>query len=511
MGEQGRTGRGVAQVGVSRPSSLAALVAIALFVVGSAASIETSGALLVGAKDWVVHRFDWLFVAITSLALFAVVAIAVHPGARLRLAVGDEPPEFGRLAWFAMLFSAGLASGLLYWAAAEPVLHFQANPFLAPAGIEPGSGAAVQTALRITVLHWGLHGWAFYVIVALAIGIYSYRHGRPLTFRTALTPVLGERWVDRWPGRAADLLALFGTVCGVATSLGLAAAGMNATLSRLVGIDVGVGHQVTIVFGVCALGVLSAVSGLARGIRRLSEVNVWVSLLLLVAVAALGPTRFLGELFVRTVADYAYHLVPVGAWLAETAPDREWQASWTVFYWGWWLAWTPFVSLFIARISRGRSVREFVLAVMLVPTLVIIVWMSILGGTALHQELAEPGAVSAAVNRDYSLGIVTLIANLGPAAPQRPLVAIAAFLLFTWLITSLDSATLVLCHLLGAPETAAPKVFWGTTLAAVTCALLLVGGVPALQAASIVVGLPLAALVALVVGGLLWGLFRGRL
>jgi len=502
-------GRLLTTIGLPNPSAAIAVGAIGVFVAGSAASIDVSGAVLIGAKDWVVRGFDWLFVGIATLALGFVGAIGLVPAANVRLGADDETPEFGRFSWFSMLFSAGLASGLLYWATAEPVLHFQANPFIDAAGVAGGSEAAVATALRITVLHWGLHGWAFYVLVALAIGVQSHRYGRPLTFRTALYPLLGDRYIDRWPGLTVDLLALFGTVCGVATSIGLAAAGMNATLGGLFGIGVRLPVQIAIVFGVCALGVVSALSGIARGIRWLSEVNVWISGLLLLAILALGPTLLLGRVFADTLGGYLLDFVPMGAWLADTAREQDWQAAWTVFYWGWWLAWTPFVSLFIARISKGRTVREFVLGVMLVPTLVILVWMSVFGGLALHQELVEPGSISVAVNQDYSLGIVAVIENLAPGGVGKLLLAVAAFLLFTWLITSLDSATLVICHLIGAEESAPAKVFWGIALAAVTCALMIVGGVAALQAASIVVGLPLAILVLLIGASVLRDLARG--
>jgi choline/glycine/proline betaine transport protein len=494
------TARGVLhRIGLLRPASAIALAVLLPFLALSLLSIETASALVIGAKDWVVGRFDWLFVGVASAALLLVVTLGVHPRANVRLGAKDAEPEFPRLAWFAMLFSAGLASGLLYWATAEPVLHFQQNPFLERAGIASSSAAAAMPALRITIFHWGLHGWAFYVLGALAIGVYSYRHGQALSFRTALYPLLGPRWIDRWPGLAVDGVALLGTVCGVATSIGLAAAGMNATLHALFGLEVGLAHQLAIVAGVCALGVASALSGVGRGIRRLSELNVWVSGVLLVALGILGPTAVLWSLFAGALVDYVREFASLGLWVADGSAGRRWQAAWTVFYWGWWLAWMPFVSLFIARISRGRSVREFVLGVMLVPTLVIIAWMAVFGGTALHQELAVPGSVSAAVNRDYSLGTVTVIENLGQPGWTLPLIAIAAFLLFTWLITSLDSATLVIAHMLGAPEIAGAKVLWGVVLAAVTGALMGVGGVSALQAASIIIGLPLAA-VAIAVG-----------
>ncbi len=489
-------------------------IAIALLATGITAalvSIDTASEVLIGLKDWTVAFFDWFFVGVAALALALVALLGLHPAARIRLGPEDYRPEFSSFSWFAMLFSAGLASGLLYWAVAEPILHYQGNPFLEHAGIAPSTAPAMQSALRVTIFHWGLHGWGLYVLGGLAIAIYSYRHDRPLTIRSALYPVLGARWVDRWPGRLVDLIALLGTVFGVATSIGFAAAGLNATLSSLLGVDVSSANQIAIVFFVCGLGVASAVSGLGRGVRRLSEVNVWVSGGLVLSLLALGPTLVLLRQFASSAGDYLFQFVPLGLWMGSTESERAWQSDWTVFYWGWWLAWMPFVSLFIARISRGRTVRQFIFGVMGVPTLVIIFWMTVFGGSALHQELANPGAVSVAVNQDYSLGIVTLIDNLDYPTLAVPLTAAAAFLLFTWLITSLDSATLVICALVETPDVRAQQVFWGMTLAVITCLLIWVGGVKALQAVSVIIGLPLACVMLLIGTGLLKDLFARRL
>jgi len=481
---------------------------VAVWLAAALASIDSAQLLLEAAKAWVVGHFDWLFVTVANGAIAAVLLVALHPSGKLRLGAADSRPEFGRLAWFAMLFSAGLASGLLYWATAEPILHLQANPWLSEGS---PSGVAVTTALRVTVLHWGIHGWAFYVLAGLAISVHAHRHQRAITFRTAFYPLLGSSWIDRWPGRAIDLLALLGTICGVATSIGLSAGSMNATLSSLFSVEVGTSNQIAIIFTVCSLGILSARSGLSRGIKRLSEVNLWVSGLLLASFFALGPTRYLLELMLDTLIDYSVHVIPTGLWVGETVSERAWQADWTVFYWGWWLAWTPFVSLFIARISKGRTLREFAAAVLLVPTLVTLVWMVVLGGTAIAQEAAAPGSLSEIVQRDYSLGLVAVLGLLSSPAVSSVLIAVTAFLLFTWLITSLDSATLVICHLLGVEDLPAATVFWGLTLAAVAAVLLLAGGLGALQAASIVIGLPLAGLMLILTGSIVWDLLRGRI
>jgi choline/glycine/proline betaine transport protein len=488
-----------------------ALAILGLFLAIAFASVETANEILVTAKDSVVRYFDWLFVSVATGSLLFVVVLGIIPRANVRLGGPGSQPDFSRFSWFAMLFSAGLASGLLYWAAAEPVIHFQGNPLLVQAGVAASSEGAMGSALLITIFHWGLHGWGMYVMGALAISVYAYRHDRPLTIRTALYPLLGPTWIDRWPGRLVDLIALLGTVFGVATSIGLSASALNATLSSIVGISISVPNQIAIVAVVCALGVVSAVSGLGRGIRRLSELNVWVSSAFLLGVFMLGPSLTLIETFFTAALDYVWNVLPLGLWLGTNAEEIEWQSAWTIFYWGWWLAWMPFVSLFIARISSGRTVREFVMAVMGVPTLMIILWMSVLGGTALEQELANRGSISAAVNQDYSRGIVAVLDQF--TVPVVPLVLtyVAAFLLFTWLITSLDSATLVLCHLVERPDATSQQILWGLILAAVTSTLIFIGGLDALQAASIVIGLPLAIVTVLIGAGLLKDLVRGKL
>ena len=260
------------------------------------------------------------------------------------------------------LSSARKASG----STAEPITHFQGNPHLEMIGAEALTAHAAQVAVRVTIFHWGLHGWGLYVLTGLGIAYFSYRRGQPLALRAALYPLLGER-VNAWPGEMVDLIGVVGTVFGVATSIGLAVAGMNAAMSELFGIGINTTNQLVIVALVVGLGITSVISGVARGIRRLSEINVWLSTLLLLAILIVGPTAFLLGFVVTSFGDYAANVIPMGFWTANSVADQNWQGAWTVFYWGWWLAWTPFVGLFIARISRGRTVREFVLGVMLVP------------------------------------------------------------------------------------------------------------------------------------------------
>ena len=474
-----------------------------LFVGYAALDTESAGAVFIGVKDSVVEQFDLLFNWTVSLVLLLVILTCFHPRAKVRLGKDSDRPEFSYLAWFAMLFSAGLASGLLFWGTAEPITHMLDNPFLAMRGQLAGTPEAAITAVSVTTFHWGFHGWGLYVLVGLCIALGAYRYDLPLTFGTAFSPLTRFKPLPGGIAASIDVIAILGSVFGVATSIGIAVGGMNATLASIIDIEMSTRIQLAIVVLVCCLGIFSAVSGVAKGIRLLSEVNVWISLALVVVLIAVGPTLWILEVFLSSTLDYVVNVIPMGFFTAETTADKAWQSAWTVFYWGWWLAWAPFVGLFVARISKGRTMREFIIAVLFVPVLIILLWMSVFGGTAVHQELQQAGSVSEIVLADSSQGIVKVFSGLGSEVLQKAMIGVAAFLLFTWLITSLDSATLVLCHLLRVDHLQWMKVFWGFMLGAVTCILILAGGISALQAASIIVGLPLAFLVLAIAAGLI--------
>ena len=501
----------LSRIGLPNATARSAVAGISLVVVVALVFLDRARSVLLAARDAVISGADVLFVVSANVSLVVLAIIALHPVGRLRLSPDDEGPEFGTGAWLAMLFSAGLASGLLYWATAEPLLHAAANPFL-----ENGASVdeAARVGLRVTMFHWGLHGWGFYVLAALAIAIPVHRDGAALRFREILGATRNGVRARGASGSALDLLAIFGTVCGVATSIGLSASSMNATLAGLfcAGVEapLDVRVQVGIIAAVAGLGIASALSGVARGIRWLSTVNAWVSLGLMFGFLLLGPTADVLTLIGSSFVDYASTAPALGLFVGESTADRAWQADWTIFYWAWWLAWTPFVSLFIVRISRGRTIRELVVGVTLLPTAVTLVWMGLFGGTALLEDRAASGAISRAVETDYALGLVAVIEQLASGPWATALVAVAAFLLFTWLITSLDSATLVLCELMGTAGVPAAKVFWGLAVAAVAAILLVVGGLTALQAASIVIGLPLALVQLGAAGMLLVRVFRGR-
>ena len=495
------------RIGFGEPVSRLAAAILVVLLVFALLDMERADRVLEAAKLFVVGRFALVFIASVNLGLAVTLFFALHPVGRLKLGGSDDRPQFTRGAWIAMLFSAGLASGLLYWATAEPLLHMASNP-LQPLGL--GAETPARLGMQLTIMHWGLHGWGVYVVVSLAIAIQAYRHGQVLRFRSAFRPLMGEAAVDGRPGRFVDAVALFGTLSGVATSIGLSASSMNATLAALVPIDVSLGNQLVLALGVALLGVLSALSGVDRGILWLSSVNAWVSVALLLAFLILGPTGATLAIVAQGALDYVTGGLQLGTWRGASQAETAWQGDWTVFYWAWWLAWTPFVSLFIARISKGRTIREFVLAVALAPTLITIVWFGVFGGTALAVEAGAPGSVSEPVAENHALGLVAVIGQLGGGGVATLLLAVASFLLFTWLVTSLDSATLVLCHLAGVEDRREAKVFWGLALAAVASLLLAAGGLGALQAASIVLGLPLAFLFVALCFGLVRDALGGR-
>ena len=333
--------------------------------------------------DGVSTNFAWLYTG--SVAVFIGFAgwLLLSPYASLRLGEDHERPEFSTPTWFSMLFSAGMGIGLVFYGVAEPILHYQTPP--------TGQGMttqALETALPITFFHWGIHAWAVYVLMALGIAYFSYRKGLPLAIRSCFYPILGER-IHGWPGHLIDIIAVFGTLFGLAASLGLGAMQVSAGLNRLFDIPHTIDTQLVLIAVITFAATLSLVTGVSKGIRRLSELNMALAALLMVFVFVMGPTRAILDMLVENVGGYVAVIIDrtfaVGA---TDAAEKEWAKSWTIFYWGWWIAWCPFVGMFVARISRGRTIRELVLGVLLVPTAVTILWFSVFGGTALHLELA---------------------------------------------------------------------------------------------------------------------------
>ena len=479
--------------GMNTMMAIASMVMILAFVGFTISNVEYASGIFTVMKDFIIGTLGWFYVLVVSgILIFAIWLIFSRFG-HLKLGKEDDTPDFSTFSWICMLFSAGLGSGLIYWGVAEPMYHIQDNPFLTMDGIEPNTVEAAVTAIRITVFHWGLHGWALYVLVGLCLAYFAYRNDLPLTLRTALYPVLKDRIYGAW-GNAIDLIGVFGTIFGLATSLGLGVVVINAGLENLMGFTNNVPNQLILIAAITVMGTASAASGVGKGVRILSEMNVWLSLLLLIMFLLLTPTAFVLGMMITTTGDYLWNVIPMGFWV-DSQQDREWQSWWTIFYWGWWIAWCPFVGMFIARISKGRTLREFCVCVLLVPTTVVLIWMCIFGGGSVGLDMLKGGGVLEAVNTDYSLGVFKAIEDMGVSWLVFPLTVLTTFLLISWFVTSSDSGTLVMCTMLSMGDEHPPikfRIFWGLTSGVVAGILLLAGGLNALQTASIVAGLPIS-------------------
>jgi choline/glycine/proline betaine transport protein len=471
---------------------------IAAFVVFGAVWTETAAAVFETVQSFIVVRAGWLYALAVAAFLGFALFLLVSPFGGIRLGADDEEPEFATGSWFAMLFSAGMGIGLLFYSVAEPVLHFASPP--TGAG---GTEEAVGRAMEITFFHWGLHAWAIYVVVGLSLAYFSFRHDLPLTLRSALYPILGDRIHGR-AGEAIDTLAVLGTLFGVATSLGLGVMQVNAGLGYLFDVPFATWVQLLLITGITALATLSVVLGVDRGIRRLSELNLGLGLILVLFVFITGPTTLLLDAFVADFGAYLSGMVE-NTFRTAARGDSEWLGSWTFFYWGWWIAWSPFVGMFIARISRGRTIREFVLGVLFVPPLLAFFWITVFGETALHMEMSGGGGIVAAVQESIPTALFVVLDRL-PLAQVSSLVA--TLVVVTFFVTSSDSGSLVIDIITagGDPDPPVPqRIFWAVSEGAVAAVLLVAGGLKALQTAAITSALPFAVALMLVC----WGLYRG--
>ena len=463
-------------------------VLILVFVIGTIIFPAEAKTALDGAKGWTIDNFDWLFMVGANIFVLFCIALIFLPVGKIRLGGDDARPDFSTLSWFAMLFAAGMGIGLMFWSVAEPVGYYT-DWFGTPLNVAPNTPEAKDMALGAVMYHWGLHPWAIYGVVALSLAFFAYNKGMPLTIRSAFYPILGERcW--GWPGHIIDVLAVLATIFGLATSLGLgakqAAGGMHFLFDTPNAINV----QIGIIVGVTAAAVISVMRGLDGGVKLLSNINMGLAALLLLFVMIAGPTVLIFTTMGQTAVDYVANIIPLSNWIGRE--DQGFLHDWTVFYWAWWISWSPFVGMFIARVSRGRTVREFLTAVLLVPTLVTVVWMATFGGSGLHQTINGIGELANGVG-DSSLALFQMLAEL-------PLTAITSFLaivlVLVFFITSSDSGSLVIDSITAGGKLDAPvpqRVFWAIMEGLIAGALLYGGGeqaLNALQAGAITTGLP---------------------
>jgi glycine betaine transporter len=465
-------------------------VLIAAVVLWGIFAPDHLGAVFDFALAATTRNFGWLYLWIVFALVVLALVLAMSRYGDLKLGGEDDEPEFSVGAWFAMLFAAGMGIGLVFWGVAEPISHYGAPP----PGIAPHTPEAANAAMRYSFFHWGVHPWAVYSVVALSIAFFQFRRGGSALVSTAVQSLPWKPLAALGP--VVNILAVVATAFGVAASLGMGALQINSGLNAFAGLPVGPAVQVGIIVATTVLFVGSAVTGVTRGIKWLSSFNLVLAGLLSLAVLVLGPTVAIIDTFTTTLGSYLSEFVRMSLRMSPFR-DSSWIGGWTVFYWAWWVSWSPFVGLFIARVSRGRTIREFILGTVAVPTLAAFLWFSVFGGTALHLEIMRDVPIAEAVKADVSTALFALF----DALPLSGILSAAATLLvLVFFITSGDSATLVLAMMSTKGNENPPgwvKVVWGVLVAGVATTLLLAGGIKAVQTATIVFAMPFTVVIVL--------------
>ena len=496
---------------VNKPVFITSSVLIVGFIIFGSLFSETAATLFSFLQAFIAEKFRWLFIILFNMALVFCIYLTASRYGDIRLGKQTERPQYSLFSWIAMLFSAGIGIGLVYWGTAEPLYHFMAPPLGEAETLE-----SAKQAMNLSFLHWGLHAWAIYTIVALSLAYFHFRRGLPLSIRSTLYPILGQRIYGKW-GHTVDVLAVFGTMFGVVTSLGLGVMQINAGLEGLFGIPSTLTIQFIIIAFVTSLACGSLMLGLDKGIKRLSDINMGLTGILLAFMVILGPTLYIFDSFIENVGNYLANIVTLSTW-SEAYSNTDWQKAWTIFYWAWWVSWSPFVGVFIARISRGRTIREFVFGVLLIPMTILFFWFTTFGGVAIQMELlagmnpevVSPGLV-AAVQADYGSAIFKLV-EYYPLT--KPITLLIVVMIVLWFVTSSDSASFVIDMLTAGGDTNPPKIqrlFWALMQGLIAAILLAAGGLDALQAAAIVAGLPFALVIFVMMYALLRGMSRDRL
>lgn len=459
--------------------------AILTLLVGFAAiSPEFAGGVFQAIQDAIVQYGSWYYVLVVAVITIVVSILTFTRFGDIKLGPDHSEPDYSFISWFAMLFSAGMGIGLMFFGVAEPVMHFMSPPHG-----EPGTAAAAAEAMKLTFFHWGIHAWAMYAIVALILAYFAFRHDLPLTMRSSLYPLIGDK-IYGPAGAVIDVFAVLGTVCGVATSLGLGVLQINSGLNYLFDVPVSPTVQVILVIVTTILATISVILGLDVGIKRLSEINISLAVVLLIGILAIGPTVYLMQAFMQNTGAYLSDLV-YKTFNLYTYNPTDWIGGWTIFYWGWWLSWAPFVGLFIARISRGRTIREFVLGALMGPTLFTLFWMTVFGNSGIDLILNQGvTALGAAVQADSSVALFKFLENF-PASSVLSFIAVIMIMVF--FVTSADSGALVvntLCAHGNENTPALQRSIWTTFIGLIAIVLLLAGGLSSLQTAAIASALP---------------------
>ena len=444
----------------------------------------------------------WFFVLSVNFFLLFVLYIAFSKYGHIRLGGQKAKPEFSRGGWFAMLFSAGMGIGILFWSVGEPMDHFINSPLTEGKTVE-----AAREAMELTFLHWGLHAWGIYALVGMALAFFTFNRGLPLTISSVFHPLLGDR-VNGPIGKTINVLAVVATLFGLATSLGMGVQQVSAGLAHLFNLSDSITTQVILITLITFAATGSVVAGLSSGVKRLSEINMVLAGIFLLFIILVGPTLFIVDSFVQNLGSYVQNFFQLSFW-TETYQQSDWQNNWTVFYWAWWVSWSPFVGMFIARISRGRTLKEFVLGVLIVPTLLTFLWLSAFGGSAMFLELNGLADIASAARDNVATSLYVLL-------EQFPISMVTSFvgvvLVASFFVTSSDSGSLVVDSLTAGGKLDAPvaqRIFWALAEGAVAAVLLIGGGLKALQTAAITTGLPFAIILIIMIWSLMKGL-RGE-
>jgi len=483
-------------------------VVIIGFVIWGGVASDSALEILQSIQGAFVENLGWFFIAAVASFIVFLGYLVLSRYGQVRLGPDDSRPDYSYLTWFAMLFSAGMGIGLVFWGVAEPIYHFIDAP-----RTEGGSDAAALDAMTLTFHHWGLGAWSVYAVLGLSLAYFGYRHNLPMTIRSALYPLIGKR-IHGWQGNVVDILAIFGTMFGIATSLGLGVAQINAGLNSAFDIPVGDGVQVALIAIITIAATISVVTGIDKGIRRLSELNITLAGILMVFVAITGPTILLLGAYVENLGNYVYNFVELMFWSGSySADDAGWLSAWTIFYWAWWISWAPFVGSFIARISRGRTIREFILGVLLVPSLVSFLWFTVMGNTAILFQSDGTADIYGAIEDAGFDESVAMFAMLDALPFTLLTTVITIFVITVFFVTSSDSGSFVIDMIASGGSLNPPvgmRVFWALAEGAVAATLVVAGGLEALQAGAISTGLPFTIVLVIVMLGILKGLRSER-
>ncbi len=457
---------------------------VAALVIWGAVDPDKLSTTATDLLTFTTNTFGWFFLIVTFGFLIFSLYLAFSRFGNIKLGQQGDEPEYSNVSWFAMLFSAGMGIGLVFWGVAEPIDHY-INP---PVGVAPNTADSARAALRYSFFHWGLQPWAIYAIIGLALAYFKFRKNARGLISATFYPLLGER-VNGPIGKTIDVLSILATVFGVATSLGLGTLQINGGLHQVFGVPVSIVIQISIIVVVTVLFLISATTGLDKGIKILSNANLLIALALLILTFVFGPTFFILDTFTTTLGDYLENLVHMSLHLTPFTQSK-WIANWTLFYWAWWIAWAPFVGMFIARVSKGRTIKEFIVGVLIVPSIFSFIWFTVFGGTALHFQMFNHANIVQIVQKDVTSALFVTLSHL----PLGGLISVIAIvLIITFFVTSADSATFVL-GMMSSKGNLNPsnvvKLIWGVLQSLIALVLLLSGGLKGLQTASIIAALP---------------------